>query len=72
MPRKPVATYTVKVYAGELNDAGYDKLADALNGADLADGIYEFVYDALKEHLPYSCDERRGELEWFTLEVEET
>lgn len=72
MPRNPVLTYTVRVYAGELNDDGYDKLADALNGANLVDGLYEFVHDALKEHLPHSYDERRGELEWFTLEVEET
>lgn len=72
MSRKPVATYTVKVYAGELNDDGYDKLADALNGASLEEGLYEFVHDALKEHLPYSYDERGGALEWFDLEVEET
>lgn len=71
MPSKPVVSLKVDVYAGTLTELGYDRLADALNDADLVNRVQEFVYDTIHEGLPPGEDGISHYLEWFTVTVRE-
>ena len=64
MNDKPILSIRVDIYSGNLNEAGDERLADAINDAYLEDGIFEFVLLALNERLPQNDD-----IDWFTLKV---
>lgn len=48
--QKPMATFVIKVYPGFLNDAGYDKLSDSLNG--LEDELKDYAIELLNREMP--------------------
>lgn len=59
--------FLVTVHIGELpNDPAYDRLADALNDADLPNVLRDVAVTTLKQLLP-----ERADFDWFRVDVEE-
>lgn len=67
---RPIASFSVEVFAGPLNELGLERLADALNDAKLEDAIHDFVLDELNKHLP-AQHENDEPVDWFSVSVAE-